>query len=221
MATDTALTRVLCIGDSRLRHLQPLLNNNRRNIYFNCYVFPGATLGYLTFQLRLLLQSGDSNYAYVVMMGGICDLTILSRSPTKQLVPAYPTASSMAENFERIFALARESISLFTRIPTVFTPLVGVHLSRYSNGDELVFQYQPVIDQSIPLINNIIRSVNSQCGLLTPNVAHSIHHCHGKRGSYRTRYCRLFDGCHPDFETQQRWVQEILKSITNMVYTWP
>lgn len=221
MASGIVLTRVLCIGDSRLRHLQPLLNNNMRNIHFNCYVFPGATLGHLTYQLRLLLQNDESKYAYVVMLGGICDLTSLSRSPCKQLVPAYSTVSSMVENFERIFALTRESILLFTRIPTVFIPLVGVQLSKYSNDDGSVFQYQPIIDQSIPLINNIIRSVNSQQGLLTPNVAHSIHHCHGKRGSYRTRYCRLFDGCHPDSDTQLRWAQEILKSITNMVYTWP
>lgn len=138
--------------------------------------------------------------------------------PTKRLTSAFDSVATMVDNYERLFALFRESASLFTSIPIIYTPIVEVHLTRYSNNDQSVYQYQPIIDQSIPLINNIIRSVNTWHGLQTPNLANSIHHCHGKRGKYRTRYCRLLDGCHPDEDTQWLWVQEVLKSITNLVY---
>lgn len=213
-----ALTRVLCVGHSRLRHLQPLLNNNQRNISFNCFVFPGATLGHLSFQLRSLLQQNDTHYAYVVVMGGICDLTIQTREPHKRLTPAYSSVSAMVENFERVFALFRESSSLYMNVPIIYIPVVGVHLMKYSGNDDSVFCYQPVIDQSIPLINIIIKRTNKLNGLPTPEIANTIHHCHGRRGRYRTRYSRLFDGCHPDSDTQLLWTREILKIITNLVY---
>lgn len=210
------IVRILCVGDSRLRHLQSRLNDNKRNIHFNCYVFPGATLGLLSYQLRLLLQNSEMYYNYIINIGGICDLTVLTKYPVKRLTPAFNSVSMMVDNFERLFALFRESATLFTRI----VPLVGVHLMKYSNNDQSVYQYQPIVDQSIPLINTIIKSVNTLSGLPTPNIAHSIHHCHGKKGKYRTRYCRLSDGCHPDTDTQLLWAQEILKTITNLVYTW-
>lgn len=83
---------------------------------------------------------------------------------------------------------------------------VRVQLTRYSGDDQLVYQYQPIIDQSIPLINSMIKSVNARHGLPTPNIAHTIHHCHEKRGKYRTRYCQLMDGCHPDAATFRCWL---------------
>lgn len=215
-----AVTCVLCVGDSRLRHLQPYLNDNQRNLRFTCHEYPGATMGLLLYQLRLLLLQDRSTYDYILVMGGICDLTVLTKTPTKKLTPAYESVSSMVDNFERIHALFRESVALFTKTPIIYIPLVGVQLVHYSNGDESVRALQPIIDQSIPLINLIIKQVNYLNGLPTPNVAHSIHHCHGRRGKYRTRYCRLYDGCHPDPDTRSIWTREILKSLTNFIYAW-
>lgn len=203
-----SLIQILCIGDSRLRHLEANL------------IFPGATMGFLLYQLRLLLQSRNTVYQYIVVMGGICDLTTLTKVPTKRLTPAYDSVSLMVENFERIHAIFRKSAALFTTIPIIYLPLVGVNLVHYSNNDMTQHMLQPIIDQSIPLIHIMIKQINGLNVLPTPNIAHSIHHCHGRRGKYRTRYCRLFDGCHPDFATQLLWTQEILKSITNFVYAW-
>lgn len=212
---------VLCIGDSRLRYLQPLLNDNMRNILFNCHVFSGATLGHLLFHMRVLLQyASASYYDYIIVMGGICDITSLTRSPSKRLTPKYASVAETIENFERVLAVFRESARLFTQTPIIFAPIVGVHLSYYCGGDMSLFPVQPIIDQSVPLINNIIRDVNSSHGLPTPNIADSIHHSHGRGGRYRTRYCRLYDGCHPNQDTLLIWSREILKSITNSVYTW-
>lgn len=52
----TKPTRVMCLGDFRLRHLQPLLNENQRNIRFYCHVYSGATLGHLLYHMRTLLH---------------------------------------------------------------------------------------------------------------------------------------------------------------------
>lgn len=92
----------------------------------------------------------------------------------------------MVENFERILSIFRESVKLFTDTPIIFLPVIGVHLSRYSNEDVSLYPLQPLIDQSIPLINNVVRTVNSLSGLPTPNIADSIHHSHGGGGRYRT-----------------------------------
>lgn len=218
---QSRLTRIMCIGDSRLRHLSPLLNDNHRNIRFYCHVYSGATLAHLLFHMRTLLHyAGSSYYDYIVVMGGICDITTLTKVPRKSLKPTYASIADTVDNFERIFAVFRESASLFTSIPIIYTPLVGVHLSRYSE-DASLFPYQPIIDQAIPLINVIIRSVNASQGLPSPNIADSIHHSHGRGGKYRTRYCRLYDGCHPNNDTLMIWAREILKSITNFIYAWP
>lgn len=138
-------------------------------------------------------------------MGGICDLTVLTKTPTKRLTPAYDSISTMVKNFECVHALFRESAALFTSKPIIYLPLVGVHLVHYSNNDPTLHILQPVIDQSVPLINIIIKQVNGLNGLPTPNISHSIHHCHGRRGRYRTRYCRLYDGCHRVFVPIAKW----------------
>lgn len=214
------LIHILCVGDSRLRHLQTYLNDNQRDLRFSCHIFPGATLGFLAYQLRLLLQMSNVTYEYIIVMGGICDLTVLTKKPTKRLTLAYNTISTMVENFECVQALFRESAALFTSTLIIYLPFVGVHLVHYSNNDPSLYMLQAIIDQSIPLINIIIKQINGLNGLPTPNIAHSIHHCHGRRGRSRTRYCRLFDGCHPDHDTQLLWTREILKSITNFIYAW-
>lgn len=211
--------RILCIGDSRLRYLQYHLNENLRNIKFVCYVFPGATLGHLLYHLRLILTDCSSTYYdYIMVAGGICDITSLTRSPTRRVTPYYNSVAVTVENFERLLSVFRESARLFTRVPIVYTPLVGIQLTHYSHGDSTVYSSQPIIDESIPLINIMIKQINRWNGLPTPDLAYTIHHSRGHQGTYRTRYGRLADGCHPNEETRQLWVKAILKCFTNFLY---
>lgn len=213
--------RVLCIGDSRLRYLQYDLNENLRHIKFTCHVFPGGTLGYLLYQLRLILMNcAPHYYDYILVAGGICDLTLLTKSPSRRVTPRYNSVAATVENFERLLSVFRESACLFTQIPIIYSPLVGIQLMHYSYGDPTVFGLQPIIDDSIPLINIMIKQINRWNGLPTPDLAYAIHHSRGHRGTYRTRYGRLVDGCHPDEQTRKIWVREILKCFTNFIYTW-
>lgn len=211
--------RILCLGDSRLRYLQYYLNENMRHIQFVCYVFPGATLGHLLYQLRLILMdSSPGHYDYIMVAGGICDITSLTRLPARRVTPYYSSVVATVENFERVLSVFRESARLFTQIPIVYATLVGIHLTHYSLGDDTVYHLQPIIDESIPLMNKIIKEINRWNGLPTPDLAYTIHHSRGHRGTYRTRYRRLADGCHPDEQTRLLWVRAILKCFTNYIY---
>lgn len=212
--------RIMCIGDSRLRHLQPELNTNLRNLHFVCYVFPGATLGHLSYHARQILMNYTPTYFDIILLlGGICDITHLSRYPTRRVIPRYDSVALTMENFERLLSLYRELARLFTNVPIIYTPLVGINLMHYSLEDKSVYPLQPIIDESIPLINKMIKQINQWNGLPSPDIAYTIHHSRGRQGKYRTRYGRLVDGCHPNEATRSLWVKEILKCITNYVYT--
>lgn len=211
--------RILCVGDSRLKHLQRELNDNMRNLHFVCYVFPRATLGHLSYHTRqILMNCNQLYYDFILVIGGICDITTLTRNPSRRVVPRYRSVESTIENFERFLSLFRESARLFTSVPIIYVPLVGIHLTRYSLDDDSVYPLQPIIDNSIPLINIMIKEVNRWNGLPSPDIAHTVHHSCGRRGKYRTRYAKLTDGCHPDEVTRSIWSKEILKCLTNYIY---
>lgn len=220
--SDQRVFRILCIGDSRLNYLQTWLNNNLRAMRFSCYVFAGATLGYLAYQLRLILsQCGNNYYKLVVVVAGICDLTVLDKTHSSRVArPAYPTVELMVVNFERLFSLFRLTVSLYTQTPVIFSTIAGIHLNRYANSDcPALFHLQPVLDSSIPLINIMVKRVNEWNNLPTIDLARSIHHAKGRNGKYRTRYCRMTDGYHPNNDTRKEWVQEILMKLTNFIYS--
>lgn len=165
---DCRVYRFLCIGDSRLRFLQYSLNNNQRNMKFNCYVFPGATLGFLAYQLRLILtQSDNQHYDYIVVVAGLCDITTLERSSSTRVAkPTYPSISATVENFERLFSLFRLTVGLYTQIPIIYSTIAGMHLGKYANTNSADLYYlQPIIDNTIPLINIIIKRVNGWNGV--------------------------------------------------------
>lgn len=212
--------RVLCIGDSRLRHIQPILNDNHRGINYYCFVYPGATLGRLAYELRIILSLvNESHYDLIVVVGGVCDLTLYQKSPVRWITMAYPSIESTVENFERLLSLCRSTIALFTHTPVLFSTIAGVHMSRYVNTNSLTtYQEQPILDAAIPLINVIIKESSKVCGNPVIDLAKFIHHSKGKGGTYRTRYCRLSDGCHPDENTRRMWAEEILKVTTNYIY---
>lgn len=154
------------------------------------------------------------------MFAGICDLTHLERHPQYKVRLAYQTVESTVENFEQLFALFRSTASLFTDIPIFYTTIPGIHLNFYSRLDLAeLYEQQLVVDVSIPLINIIIKRVSMLCNRPTLDIAKFIHHSRGHRGKYRTKYGRLYDGCHPDDSTRQEWVSETLKVITNFIYT--
>lgn len=212
--------RVICVGDSRLRHIQLLLNNNHRNIQFVCFVFPGATLGRLAYETRIILSYAvEDYYDYIAIAGGICDLTIFQKNPTRWIMPAYPTVASLVDNFERLFSLCKTTIGFFAKCPVIFATVSGIHLNWYANSASPDLSCkQPTLDTAIPLINVIIKESARLNALPVLDLAKYIHHSKGKGGVYRTRYSKFHDGCHPNADTRKLWAEEILKVFTNYIY---
>lgn len=161
----------------------------------------------------------EGYYKYILVVGGVCDLTRYRKSPTRQISLAYTTLESMTDNFQRLYSLFRDTVSLFTSIPVVMTTICGIHLSRYVGDDACLLQaQQKVLDTAIPLINVVIKEIGSIHSLPVVDLAKFIHDSKGKGGVYRTRYSRLHDGCHPGEETKLMWIDEILKTLTNSIY---
>lgn len=221
LAMSSRPFRVLCVGDSRLSHIQLLLNNNQRNISFVCFVFSGATLGRLAYETRIILSyTKEGYYDYIAILGGICDLTLYQKKPTRWISLAYPSIASLVDNFERLFSLCRTTIGLFTKCPVIFATVSGLHLNCYMDSDSPdLFQVQPDLDAAIPLINVIIKESSRFNALPVLDLAKYIHHSKGRGGVYRTRYCKFYDGCHPDADTRKLWAEEILKVFTNYIYS--
>lgn len=189
---------------------------------FNCYNFPGATLGHLAYHLRLLLtHSVAPTYDAIVVVGGICDISVVERDAknrSRVVKPGYTAVQSLIENFERLFSLFRTTTELFTNIPIMLVTVPGIHLNPYSSLEtQELYDLQPIIDISIPFINVIIKKFNGLNAVQTPDIAKFIHHSKGRGGRYRTCYCKLYDGCHPTKDTRCEWASEILKATTNLL----
>lgn len=214
--------RILCVGDSRLAHLQNLLNNNHRNLTFFCFVFPGATLGRLAYELRIILSlTKDKYYDYIAIFGGICDLTVFHKRPNRSIGLAYTSVEQLTVNFERLFSLCNATVRLFTDMPIFYATIYGIHLERYASVDESIVSgayQQGELNTAVPLMNSMIKSSNAWRGLPTLDVASFIHHSKGHGGTYRTKYGKLHDGCHPDDPTCLLMAAEILKKFTNFIY---
>lgn len=113
-------------------------------------------------------------------------------------------------------------MGLFTNIPVLYASLYGIHLERYATVEESTvssINQQRDLDTAIPLINTMIKTSNARNGLPTLDLANFIHHSKGHGGTYRTRYGKLHDGCHPDDSTCLLMASEILKKFTNFIYT--
>lgn len=109
--TEPRIYCFLCVGNSHLARIQPLLNNNLRNLQFNCHVFSGASLGQIAYQVRLLLeQVCPTYYDFIAVFAGICDLTHLEKYPRYRVSSVYCRVESAVENFERLHALCRSTI---------------------------------------------------------------------------------------------------------------
>lgn len=75
------------------------------------------------------------------------------------------------------------------------------------------------LDMAIPFINVIIKETGSMYGLPVVDLAKFCHHSKGRGGVYRSWYSKLYDGCHLSEETRSLWASEILKILTNTIYS--
>lgn len=100
-------------------------------------------------------------------------------------------------------------------IPLLLTPKVGIDLIQYAgHWSKALYEMQPIVDETVTLVNIHIRRINEENGLPTPNTSSCIHRCRRKNRVYRTHYQKLSDGCHPTEEIKDEWAKALIECCT-------
>lgn len=190
--------RILIVADSRGSWLHNELRPYQSRLWhFKVVYRNGAGLRKLweIAEWHLLTTKVD----YLVMLGGICDLTDLFYFQGQR--EAWPP-SDIDGRFDHIYQILRDIASNFKllNLPCKLTilPEPGLDLIRYNRIPHPVPWYPLVIqaemEERLELLQAYTRLINSHIGSLTPwslDVTHSY-----RNGKLRPIYDRLNDGLH-------------------------
>lgn len=112
---------------------------------------------------------------------------------------------------------AINKIKSYFDIPVAIASVAGIDLVNYSpQFYGKLFYMQPMIDESIIMLNNRIRGLNRMNGLRTPDLSSDVHRCSGNGGRYRTHYVHLYDGLHPGYHLRNKWADKIISYCARM-----
>lgn len=215
---NSKIHHILLLTDSRGRGMDGYISNSREFVY-TIEVYPGATLERIKNRLLLLHNMGRLSHSCdaIFIFAGICNVTRLVYSPYRAAIPKYTTDNEIFEGFKSECEQLINGVTEQIKVPIIFAPIVGIDLVAYAKGPMAhLYESQPIVDSSILLINNFIRTVNGERGLPTPNTSTVIHRCRGRDRGYRTHYCKLTDGCHPNGEVMEYWAQAFVSCCANL-----
>lgn len=201
---------VLIVGDSRMRHLQSYLNDTSFNIYFTVVTLPGATLRRIMHEAIEIVRCSRP-YQLIIIAGGINDLTVLHRHPTRHVFPRTRVVPNLINHILHEMHYCIDGISHHTNTPVALAMLSGINLAAYSpRYFDLMYILQPYIDRAIVEINHRVRGINRMNNLHSPDLSSAVHHCAGRGGRYRTHYHQLHDGLHPGGPLRLIWARNII-----------
>lgn len=197
----------LIFTDSRGKNLDVYLN--REDILVKAY--KGASL------LRIVDLSTpiirQYNPTCVLYIGGTCDLTNMDRN-TRVISPRLPNFPDLCAYMMNIFKEARRiSNERFPGTMVLFGGLCGVNLNMY-NGLPFYDLLQPVIDQTIDVLNYAIKADNLNHGLIHPVLTRKVHRKE-KKGA-RNQYHLLIDGVHLSESLYVDWANNITRVHCNL-----
>lgn len=204
--------KVLIVGDSRVRHLQGMLDQTSLNLSFRVIMMPGARLNTLALKTLTELSYCDLyTYNLIIIVGGVNNLTKLAYKPTRHAVPRFTSLHDLVNVTLLEMEKAIGKIKTYSDIPVALASVTGIDLVGYSPlyyGK--LFRWQPLIDETIVMLNNRIRGLNRMNGLRTPDLSSDVHRCSGHGGRYRTHYIHLHDGLHPGYRLRFKWTDKII-----------
>lgn len=207
---------ILVVGDSRLRHLEPLLNDNTLNLHFTVKSLPGAKIADIALSAMASL-SYSKIYDLTIIAGGINDMSRLAYSPTKHALPRYGNTTVLIDNTLDALRISIEKIRSITTYPVILATIAGMDFAKYSpEYSELLQPLQRGFNNAVLEINKRIRGINRLANLETVNLAYPVHRCKGGRGRYCSQYSLLFDGLHPSNQLLRRWVKTIYTTCANI-----
>lgn len=210
--------KILIVGDSRVWHLQGMLDQTSLNLSFRVIMIPGARLDTLALKTLAELSYCDSyTYNLIILVGGINNLTKLIYRPTRHAMPRYISPTDLINTTLNEMEKAIRKIRFYFNIPVTMASLAGIDLVNYSpHYFGKLFRLQPLMDESIVILNNRIRGLNRMNGLRTPDLSSDVHRCSGHGGRYRTHYIHLYDGLHPGYHLRIRWTNKIISFCASL-----
>lgn len=198
---------LLVFTDSRGKNLDVYLEHP--NVLIKA--FSGATLhGIISRAESTILNLKPAG---VLFIGGTCDLTTLDRA-TRTLSLRHDIIGDLLEHMIDVFRTARNTVNeKFPETKVAFGGLCGIDLDRY-NGRATFSPLQPIVDDTIHLLNYHIKTDNIQHGLVHPTLTSRVHIVRSNRPR-RNQYRLLIDGIHLSETIYTDWAKNIIRFYDN------
>lgn len=198
---------LLVFTDSRGKNLDVYLEHP--NILIKA--FSGATLGSIISLAEPIIYRYQPKV--ILFIGGTCDLTIMNRE-TRQVSLRYNSIGDLLEHMIGVFRDARATVlQKFPNIKVAFGGVCGIDIDRY-NGLPTFNQLQPVIDDTVHLLNFHIKTDNIQHGLVHPTLTSRVHIVRSRKPR-RNQYRLLCDGIHLSENLYMDWAKNIVRFYDN------
>lgn len=206
MATANPL--LLVFTDSRGRDLDVYLDS--QDILVKA--FSGAKLLQIVHYAEPIIRQYEP--AGVLFIGGTCDLTIHNRA-TRRVTLRHNSLEDLLDHMIEVFKEARLYTNAnFPAIKVAFGGLCGIDIDRY-NGFNSFNHLQPVIDDTIHLLNYHIKTDNVACGLVHPTLTSRVHIVRSRLPRRRNQYRLLSDGIHLTENLYIDWARNIKRFYRN------
>lgn len=158
--------------------------------------------------IRYLSKATDQKL--IILAGGINDMSILHRYPTRHVFPRTRVVRNLVNYTLEEMSSCVAGVIQSTNTPVALAMLSGLNLAAHSPSyHDLMYILQPCIDRAIPEINHQIRGINRLNNLYSPDLSSAVHRCTGHGGRYRTHYLQLIDGLHPAPALRQIWARNL------------
>lgn len=166
--------KVLLVGDSRIRHMDLDLNAKDPDFAFICKCLPGANIRKATQVIKETILINNT-FSLIILAAGINNVTHLIRKPIKLVRNRFLSVTDTVEFLQQSLQEGLKAIRAATQIPIIICLIVGLHLPTYSPENSRACYQQPIIDQAVHQINQLIYSTNCENHVPTPLIESTIH----------------------------------------------
>ena len=201
---------VLLMTDSRGHGLREYLNTEAPNVFRVSARSGDCMTGLFS---RAVKKLRYEQYTAVVIMGGICNLTMKDSDTNEVYLRSYDTdiviegiRKDIKKGLKRIKKVAPGT-------PVIIAPTIGLDFAVYNNTP-VVDQQQQALDEMVLELNKMLNSCNKK-EIRIPWISRTVHHCKG-RGRWAHKYQYLRDGCHFNIPLKKIIAKELCRSLLSL-----
>lgn len=216
------------IADSRGKDIKRLLNLFMDARKIGVLTYSGADIAKATQRALPIVRSVRP--ALVIIMAGICNFTVKSKTSRKvetKYKSEYDTVNHVIEEIRTAYkSLAGLDYNMIITVATI----TGMDIADYNNANrkymtddeyrcytnttKIAHPYQTMLNNAILATNRMIVQLNENTQTPTAWIAGVVHpHFRGKN---HHQYIRLQDGCHGSERTKTKWAETLAKIITKV-----